>query len=342
MVSQSNGASELYNLRWNSYFSNLINVFTDHQNQESLVDVTLSCEGQFVKAHRLILSACSVYFQKVFETHTTSQMLILLNDVKFKDLQLVIQFMYKGEVKVADSDMPQFLSLGKMLQVKGLCSVELQENQNSVDEGRNGDTKEAQISLTEKPVNDKTKISESKKVTCNKIVQVGQGTKTKTKETPTVAKKRKLRSPSPAEAKKKNVKQPTPDTSQDATRIPRPPNAFMIFANQWRKKLAVEYPNDSNKDISVRLGNMWKSLSAETKDAFYEDARRADEEHKIKYPGPKEARYRKAIANINKAAQKVDSSGSGECTEEEFIEIKFEETEAEDNERSKQESNGSN
>jgi hypothetical protein len=201
MVSQSNGASELYNLRWNSYFSNLINVFTDHQNQESLVDVTLSCEGQFVKAHRLILSACSVYFQKVFETHTTSQMLILLNDVKFKDLQLVIQFMYKGEVKVADSDMPQFLSLGKMLQVKGLCSVELQENQNSVDEGRNGDTKEAQISLTEKPVNDKTKISESKKVTCNKIVQVGQGTKTKTKETPTVAKKRKLRSPSPAEAK---------------------------------------------------------------------------------------------------------------------------------------------
>jgi hypothetical protein len=128
-------------------------------------------------------------------------MLILLNDVKFKDLQLVIQFMYKGEVKVADSDMPQFLSLGKMLQVKGLCSVELQENQNSVDEGRNGDTKEAQISLTEKPVNDKTKISESKKVTCNKIVQVGQGTKTKTKETPTVAKKRKLRSPSPAEAK---------------------------------------------------------------------------------------------------------------------------------------------
>jgi hypothetical protein len=63
MVSQSNGASELYNLRWNSYFSNLINVFTDHQNQESLVDVTLSCEGQFVKAHRLILSACSVYFQ---------------------------------------------------------------------------------------------------------------------------------------------------------------------------------------------------------------------------------------------------------------------------------------
>jgi hypothetical protein len=55
-----------------------------------------------------------------------------------------------------------------------------------------------------------------------------------------------------------------------------------IFCNQYD---SLKFLDDSNKDISVRLGNMWKSLSAETKDAFYEDARRADEEHKIKYPG---------------------------------------------------------
>lgn len=36
-------------------------------------------------------------------------------------------------------------------------------------------------------------------------------------------------------------------------KIPRPANAFMLFANEWRKKLAVENPGESNKDISVRL-----------------------------------------------------------------------------------------
>ncbi|KAK2588146.1 hypothetical protein KPH14_004196 [Odynerus spinipes] len=36
-------------------------------------------------------------------------------------------------------------------------------------------------------------------------------------------------------------------------KIPRPANAFMLFANEWRKKLANENPRESNKDISVRL-----------------------------------------------------------------------------------------
>ncbi|KAK3916644.1 Transcription factor SOX-3 [Frankliniella fusca] len=34
-------------------------------------------------------------------------------------------------------------------------------------------------------------------------------------------------------------------------RIPRPPNAFMLFANEFRKKLSCENPRESNKDISV-------------------------------------------------------------------------------------------
>ncbi|XP_057327046.1 putative transcription factor capicua [Microplitis mediator] len=36
-------------------------------------------------------------------------------------------------------------------------------------------------------------------------------------------------------------------------KIPRPANAFMLFANEWRRKLANENPRESNKDISVRL-----------------------------------------------------------------------------------------
>ncbi|CAG2061858.1 unnamed protein product [Timema podura] len=38
-------------------------VFMDHLSSEQLVDCTLSCQGQFLKAHKMVLSACSPYFQ---------------------------------------------------------------------------------------------------------------------------------------------------------------------------------------------------------------------------------------------------------------------------------------
>ncbi|XP_015180051.1 PREDICTED: transcription factor Sox-10-like [Polistes dominula] len=68
-------------------------------------------------------------------------------------------------------------------------------------------------------------------------------------------------------------------------KIPRPANAFMLFANEWRKKLANENPRESNKDISVRLGILWKNISQDVKERYFTLAREVDAEHKKKYPG---------------------------------------------------------
>ncbi|XP_029669354.1 uncharacterized protein LOC115239140 [Formica exsecta] len=82
-------------------------------------------------------------------------------------------------------------------------------------------------------------------------------------------------------------------------KIPRPANAFMLFANEWRRKLAAENPRESNKDISVRLGIFWKNMSKDVKEKYFALAREVDREHKRKYPdyvyNPKEARLRKAM-----------------------------------------------
>nr|XP_050869692.1 sex-determining region Y protein-like [Vespula vulgaris] len=67
-------------------------------------------------------------------------------------------------------------------------------------------------------------------------------------------------------------------------KIPRPANAFMLFANEWRKKLASENPRESNKDISVRLGILWKNISKDVKEKYFTLAREVDAEHKKKYP----------------------------------------------------------
>ncbi|KAK9888782.1 hypothetical protein WA026_001007 [Henosepilachna vigintioctopunctata] len=82
-------------------------------------------------------------------------------------------------------------------------------------------------------------------------------------------------------------------------KIPRPPNAFMLFANANRKLMAQKHPTESNKDISKRLGSSWKILDLNEKNKYFDRAKAIDNDHKKKYPNyvynPKEARIRKAM-----------------------------------------------
>jgi hypothetical protein len=92
---------------------------------------------------------------------------------------------------------------------------------------------------------------------------------------------------------------PSQRKGMDVSKIPRPPNAFLMFANEWRSKLAVQYTSDNNKDISVRLGAMWKSMKKEEQEVYRNLAREANAKHKEMYPdyvySPKEARIQKAL-----------------------------------------------
>lgn len=54
-----------YSMRWDDFSSHFTSEFESLRNDEQFVDVTLCCEDQFIKAHKVILSACSPYFKKV-------------------------------------------------------------------------------------------------------------------------------------------------------------------------------------------------------------------------------------------------------------------------------------
>lgn len=62
MQSQDDG-EQLLHLKWNNHTNNLIDIIREQYSKQSLVDVTLSCQGKRFRAHRMILSACSPYFQ---------------------------------------------------------------------------------------------------------------------------------------------------------------------------------------------------------------------------------------------------------------------------------------
>lgn len=50
-------------LRWNNHQSTLIQNFDTLLESGTLVDCTLAAEGKYLKAHKVVLSACSPYFE---------------------------------------------------------------------------------------------------------------------------------------------------------------------------------------------------------------------------------------------------------------------------------------
>lgn len=59
--------AEQFSLVWNSFPTNLSSGLYTLLTDEHLVDVTLTAEGQILRAHKLILSVCSSYFRELFE-----------------------------------------------------------------------------------------------------------------------------------------------------------------------------------------------------------------------------------------------------------------------------------
>lgn len=54
-------------LRWNNYRTNITAEFETLREGEHFVDVTLACDGQQLKAHKVVLSACSPYFKELLQ-----------------------------------------------------------------------------------------------------------------------------------------------------------------------------------------------------------------------------------------------------------------------------------
>ena len=54
-------------LKWDAFQSSVITAFDLLRRDEELVDITLCCEGQRLKAHRMMLSACSPYFRELLK-----------------------------------------------------------------------------------------------------------------------------------------------------------------------------------------------------------------------------------------------------------------------------------
>jgi len=111
---------QLYCLRWNNHQTNLLSVFDQLLQVEAFCDVTLAVDGASIKCHKMVLAACSTYFQSLFMENTCKHPIVFLKDIRFHQIRALLDYMYHGEVSIEEAELQALLKIAEALRVKGL------------------------------------------------------------------------------------------------------------------------------------------------------------------------------------------------------------------------------
>lgn len=114
---------EKYSLFWKSYSDHLSNMLHEMFISEDQTDVTLVCDDKRqLKAHRVVLSACSSVFKSILSELAQSCSVIYLRGVQYQDLESILEFMYLGVATVNQGGIDEFISIGKNLEIKEISN----------------------------------------------------------------------------------------------------------------------------------------------------------------------------------------------------------------------------
>ncbi|XP_018907225.1 uncharacterized protein [Bemisia tabaci] len=140
-------SNQQFCLRWNNHQSTLISVFDALLESGTLVDCTLAAEGQYLKAHKVVLSACSPYLGMLLSQHYEKHPILILKDIKFQELKSMLDYMYRGEVNISQEQLGTFLKAAESLQIKGLTDsgggIDTKEDMPIIPLKRHGDNRKS-------------------------------------------------------------------------------------------------------------------------------------------------------------------------------------------------------
>ncbi|XP_053610260.1 transcription activator GAGA-like isoform X2 [Plodia interpunctella] len=118
---QGMASDKTFHLKWNNHLQNLSQLFTTIYSSSALADVTLSCRDGTLKAHKLVLSACSPYFEQIFRDNPCQHPVVILKGIPFSEINLLVEFMYKGSVDVQELDLQSLMHTASELEIRGLA-----------------------------------------------------------------------------------------------------------------------------------------------------------------------------------------------------------------------------
>jgi hypothetical protein len=112
-----------YDIKWTDHSEEALEVVHRLQREERFADVSVFCENEVFRAHKVILSACSSYFENVFTRlpdNSTPNAALILRDTHPDLFRMVLDFIYSGEVQVPSAKLRDFMSFAGSLEIRGL------------------------------------------------------------------------------------------------------------------------------------------------------------------------------------------------------------------------------
>ena len=110
-----------FSIESNVFESSATRTFKDLLFDNNFTDVTLACEDeQQINAHKVILSSASAFFERIFLKNSKRELLVYLKGISFRNLELMIKFIYLGVVELNEEELQPFIDAAKELEVKGL------------------------------------------------------------------------------------------------------------------------------------------------------------------------------------------------------------------------------
>lgn len=122
--------SEKFALKWYDYQSNWNNFLSQLRIDTEFSDVTLITDDKDkFSAHKVVLSASSNMFKFILKDNINVKPLLYLGGVSSMNLELILDYIYYGEVRLLQDQLDSFLECAQKLEIIGLISQEtLHEN----------------------------------------------------------------------------------------------------------------------------------------------------------------------------------------------------------------------
>jgi len=132
----------MFTLNWDSYNIHIREMMDDLINDMDTADVTLVCDdGVKIRAHKLVLKACSLVFKTILHKNSTPNAFIYLRGINSAEMNLLLEYMYLGETTFEQENVENFLQVANDLKIKEI---------NEIIQGLNNEPKEDLPSSCEK------------------------------------------------------------------------------------------------------------------------------------------------------------------------------------------------